>query len=399
MLASIFVLTILTIGVSQNEAALEISHPYEVLNFDRSVLTELRLHRQRRSVYAQDEQFQVEIERRLKRDLDREKFYLHDDHDRNAPNPLHMYSKLPANEFDNSLKANKLNDDKLGGSDDDLFRKRKLRSQIKNDALNEKTANRKFNLNFNAHNRQFKLVLKGKQHNDVFSPDVEFESTKRGRFNYDTDNIINGFIEGKLCGLDAQERCQCWLLIRLNSLQLTGEKGSYIEGVITHDGLIDGLIRTKDEEFYIEPARNYLQHGELKQKRPDEKYRNQTNDEGDFHSIIYKLSDLNFPNVTCKHHHYEHNYENLKEKLAKSSKDDVAGHQRNKRQIDELNLKLKNDTSIKAMPFSNSSIGPDQLNDKYLEVVRKHSLAAKKPAKPANTNRKYYWNKPVRFFY
>lgn len=195
MLTSTLLLTILTVvnGVAQDEATLDISHPYEALNFDRSVLTELRLHRQRRSVYGEDDGFQVEVERRLKRDLERETF--HDDF--NRANPLHMYSKLPANEFDNSLKANKLGDDKAKTSDDDLFRKRQLRSQIKSDVLSEKLDNRRFNLNFNAHNRQFKLVLKGKQHNDVFSPDVEFESTKRGRFNYDTDNIINGFIEGR----------------------------------------------------------------------------------------------------------------------------------------------------------------------------------------------------------
>lgn len=199
MLTSTLLLTILTVanGVAQDEATLDISHPYEVLNFDRSVLTELRLHRQRRSVYGEDEGIQVEVERRLKRDLERESFYLHDGHGQRQ-SALHMYSKLSANEFDNSLKASKLGDVKAKGSDDDLFRKRQLRNQIKSDALNEKLDNRRFNLNFNAHNRQFKLVLKGKQHNDVFSPDVEFESTKRGRFNYDTDNIINGFIEGKL---------------------------------------------------------------------------------------------------------------------------------------------------------------------------------------------------------
>lgn len=108
------------------------------------------------------------------------------------------------------------------------------------------------------------------------------------------------------------------------------------------------------------------------------------------------MSDLTFPNVSCKHHHYEHNYENLKEELAKNAKNadaKASGHQISKRQTDEL--KLKNDTAIKAMLLTNSSIGPDQLNDKYLEVVRKHSLAAKKPVKPANTKRKYYWDKPV----
>lgn len=161
--------------------------------------------------------------------------------------------------------------------------------------------------------------------------------------------------------------------------------------MITHDGLIDGLIRTKDEEFYIEPARNYRRHDDLKEESKDPKYRNQTTDGGDFHSIIYKLSDLTFPNVSCRHHHYEHNYENLKE--AKNGKL-PDGHKISKRQTDELELKLKNDTAIKALPLTNSSIGPDQLNDKYLEVVRKHSLGAKKPAKPSNTKRKFPWDKP-----
>lgn len=151
------------------------------------------------------------------------------------------------------------------------------------------------------------------------------------------------------------------------------EKESYIEGVITHDGLIDGLIKTSDEEFYIEPARTYLRHDKLKN---DENYRNQTND---FHSIIYKLSDITFPNITCKHHAYEHD-------------ESVDKHHINKRQTNEF----KNSSLIKPLPYSNSSSvpEPDQLNNKYIEAIRKHNVSTKKPSKPVNNNRKYYWNKP-----
>lgn len=189
MLTSILIiLTILLNGI-QNETILDISHPYEVLNFDKSILTEIKLHRQRRSI-KDDKTFEDELE---KRDLEKEELNLLDDYDRRSikSNHHHMYSKLPENEFD--LKDSKLN----GIEDDDLFKKRKLRNQFKHKILNEKLSNRHFKLNFNAHNRQFKLLLKGKHHNDVFASDVEFESTKKGKFNYDTNNIINGYLEGE----------------------------------------------------------------------------------------------------------------------------------------------------------------------------------------------------------
>lgn len=190
MITSIlFTFTIVLINLNQNEALLDIEHPYEVLNFDRSVLSELKLHRKRRSIELDDE-LEQEVDRRWKRDLESVSF---DDYDRHLKkhDALHMYSKLPADEFDLKLK----NVDKPP-SDDDLFRRHNLRNRIKQETLNEKLNDRHFKLNFNAHKREFKLLLKSKHNNDVFAPNVEFESTK-GRFNYDKDNIINGFLEGK----------------------------------------------------------------------------------------------------------------------------------------------------------------------------------------------------------
>lgn len=151
-----------------------------------------------------------------------------------------------------------------------------------------------------------------------------------------------------------------------------------MEGIITHDGLIDGMIRTNDnEEYYIEPARNYINRDKLK----DDAYRNKTKD---FHSIIYKLSDLTFPNSTCKHHYYEHSKER---RLAKRQTSDEANSKQ-----------TKNDSSIKPLPYTNSSIEPDQLNIKYLEGLRKNSVATggkkpvKKPTRPQHTNNhKFYW--------
>ena len=346
MLTSILIILTILNGI-QNEVILDIQHPYEMLNFDKSILTELKLHRQRRSIansYGEDKQFEKEVDQRWKREIKKEDFNL-DNYDRHLSehaNALHMYTKLPSNEFDTKAKLSKLI------SDDDRFKQTRLHNEIKHKTLDERLRNHHFKLNFNAHNREFKLLLKGKHHNDVFASNPEFESTTKGRFNYDTDNIINGILED--------------------------EKGSFVEGVITHDGLIDGLIKTNDEEFYIEPVRNYLKHDKLKIN-----YENETA-ASDYHSIIYKLSDITFPNTTCEHH------------LAKRQ---VKGEP-----------KSTNETqSIKALPlFSNSTIEPDLLNNKYLQAVRKHSIASKdkkppkKPIKPTN-NRKYYYKEIDALYY
>jgi len=49
-------------------------------------------------------------------------------------------------------------------------------------------------LNFSAHNRLFRLVIKSD--NSLFTPDVVFESSSKGVFNYDTSNVIKGYLEG-----------------------------------------------------------------------------------------------------------------------------------------------------------------------------------------------------------
>ncbi len=49
-------------------------------------------------------------------------------------------------------------------------------------------------LNFSAHNRLFRLVIKSD--NSLFTPDVVIESSTRGVINYDTSNVIKGYLEG-----------------------------------------------------------------------------------------------------------------------------------------------------------------------------------------------------------
>ena len=56
-----------------------------------------------------------------------------------------------------------------------------------------------------------------------------------------------------------------------------------MEGVLTHEGLLDGYIRSGDDQFYIEPAHRYF-----------------SNASDQFHSIIYRLSDVPFPSFPCK---------------------------------------------------------------------------------------------------
>ncbi|GIY55117.1 uncharacterized protein CEXT_584141 [Caerostris extrusa] len=68
------------------------------------------------------------------------------------------------------------------------------------------------------------------------------------------------------------------------SLFFLGEENSSVQGVLLDSGLLDGTIKKiGDEEYFVEPAKNYfspLQH---------------------FHSVVYKLSDIRFPEInrTC----------------------------------------------------------------------------------------------------
>lgn len=51
-------------------------------------------------------------------------------------------------------------------------------------------------------------------------------------------------------------------------------------GIITQDGLLDGHLQTRNNEYYIEPASRYF---------------DLTNGQHDFHSVIYHSADVNFP--------------------------------------------------------------------------------------------------------
>lgn len=80
---------------------------------------------------------------------------------------------------------------------------------------------------------------------------------------------------------------------------VAGEENSSVQGVLLGSGLFDGTIRIGSEELYVEPAQNYFA------TTPD------------FHSVIYRLSDVHYPetNRTCvaappptklRHHHHHH---------------------------------------------------------------------------------------------
>ncbi|KAH7636469.1 hypothetical protein HUG17_10439 [Dermatophagoides farinae] len=106
---------------------------------------------------------------------------------------------------------------------------------------------------FSAHNRKFQLLLKS-QSETVFAQDIMIESTGNERFTYDMTNVIIGHLED--------------------------DEDSTFVGIITKNGLLDGHLQTKYEEFYIEPAERYF----------DLNFGNY-----DFHSVIYISGDVNFP--------------------------------------------------------------------------------------------------------
>ncbi|XP_076333075.1 disintegrin and metalloproteinase domain-containing protein 10-like [Tachypleus tridentatus] len=95
----------------------------------------------------------------------------------------------------------------------------------------------------------------------VFAPDVLIESSTRGVIDFDTDRILTGNLE------DDEE--------------------SSAEGVLTQEGLFEGAIYSRDgDDYYVEPASRYLSL------------------QKDFHSIMYRLSDVQFPvNSTCLSQH------------------------------------------------------------------------------------------------
>nr|XP_037279237.1 LOW QUALITY PROTEIN: disintegrin and metalloproteinase domain-containing protein 10-like [Rhipicephalus microplus] len=100
-----------------------------------------------------------------------------------------------------------------------------------------------------------------KRDTSVFSPDVIFESSSQGPISYDTSKVLKGYIEE--------------------------DEESSVEGLITSEGLFDGVIAMRSgEEYFVEPASRYFRSA------------------GDFHSVVYKRSDVHFPeNQTYCHVH------------------------------------------------------------------------------------------------
>ncbi|GBM19350.1 hypothetical protein AVEN_195987-1 [Araneus ventricosus] len=101
----------------------------------------------------------------------------------------------------------------------------------------------------------FKLRMKSET--SLFAPDIVFESSSRGRFDYDVSKVVKGHLD------DDEE--------------------SSVEGVITSNGLLDAVVKTKIEQYFIEPSSRYFPAS----SKP-------------FHSVIYRLSDVHFPlgNIT-----------------------------------------------------------------------------------------------------
>ncbi|XP_035228085.1 disintegrin and metalloproteinase domain-containing protein 10-like [Stegodyphus dumicola] len=114
----------------------------------------------------------------------------------------------------------------------------------------KRSAKSEIRLQFTAHNKVFKLRMRTET--SIFAPDVVFESSSRGKFDYDVRKVFKGHLDD--------------------------DEDSSVEGVITSDGLLDAVVNTKLEQYFIEPSSRYF----LESSRP-------------FHSVIYKLSDVHFP--------------------------------------------------------------------------------------------------------
>ncbi|XP_017787235.1 PREDICTED: disintegrin and metalloproteinase domain-containing protein 10-like, partial [Nicrophorus vespilloides] len=92
---------------------------------------------------------------------------------------------------------------------------------------------------------------------DVFSEDVEFVSTG-GTVTFDPGAAYIGTLED--------------------------DEAASVSGIITSNGLFDGVVSTRLDDFYIEPLSRYLENG---RNRSDA-----------IHSIVYKASDVDRPDAS-----------------------------------------------------------------------------------------------------
>ncbi|XP_022238528.1 disintegrin and metalloproteinase domain-containing protein 10-like [Limulus polyphemus] len=95
----------------------------------------------------------------------------------------------------------------------------------------------------------------------IFTQDVLIESSTRGVIPFDTSRVLIGHLED--------------------------DKESPAEGVLTQDGMFDGVIYSRSgDEYHVEPASRYFTSPRA------------------FHSIMYRLSDVHFPvQNTCLSQH------------------------------------------------------------------------------------------------
>ncbi|KAK7069874.1 hypothetical protein SK128_009120 [Halocaridina rubra] len=101
----------------------------------------------------------------------------------------------------------------------------------------------------------FKLRLK--RDASIFADDVVFESSE-GPIDFDFSKVYSGTLED--------------------------DHLAKVEGVVTKEGLFDGHVATPNELYYLEPASRYLENA-------------------DFHSVMYKASDVAHPALSrCASH-------------------------------------------------------------------------------------------------
>ncbi|XP_031338214.1 disintegrin and metalloproteinase domain-containing protein 10-like [Photinus pyralis] len=133
-------------------------------------------------------------------------------------------------------------------------------------------------LEIRGHGRTFRLRLTPDR--EVFAEDVSFESTK-GPLSFDSKMVYTGTLED--------------------------DENASVHGIVTKDGLFDGMVSTASEEYYIEPINRYLPH-------------NQSHKSPSFHSIMYKTSDVKNPNLEmpcASHILYVNNNQNKLDKLSR----------------------------------------------------------------------------------
>ncbi|XP_017780952.1 PREDICTED: disintegrin and metalloproteinase domain-containing protein 10-like [Nicrophorus vespilloides] len=119
----------------------------------------------------------------------------------------------------------------------------------------KRSVDRTIRLNITGHGRLFRLKLVPDL--DVFSEDVEFVSTG-GTVTFDPGAAYIGTLED--------------------------DEAASVSGIITSNGLFDGVVSTRLDDFYIEPLSRYLENG---RNRSDA-----------IHSIVYKASDVDRPDAS-----------------------------------------------------------------------------------------------------